>query len=209
MVFENLRNKMIGMLRERGISDPGLLAAMGRVERHKFVPPGLEHQAYDDKALPIGFGQTISHPYTVALMTETLNLKKGEKVLEIGTGSGYQAAILAELGAQVFTIEKITALGQRAKLLLEGLGYSFVSRIGDGTLGWQTYAPYDAVIITAGAPVLPESLLSQVKSEGRLIIPIGSRSEQMLKLYQKRNNEIIIQDIEFLKFVPLTGKQGW
>jgi protein-L-isoaspartate(D-aspartate) O-methyltransferase len=200
---------MIGMLRERGISDPGLLAAMGRVERHKFVPPGLEHQAYDDKALPIGFGQTISHPYTVALMTETLNLKKGEKVLEIGTGSGYQAAILAELGAQVFTIEKITALGQRAKLLLEGLGYSFVSRIGDGTLGWQTYAPYDAVIITAGAPVLPESLLSQVKSEGRLIIPIGSRSEQMLKLYQKRNNEIIIQDIEFLKFVPLTGKQGW
>jgi protein-L-isoaspartate(D-aspartate) O-methyltransferase len=209
MIFENLRNKMIGMLRERGISDPGLLAAMGRVERHKFVPPGLEHQAYDDKALPIGFGQTISHPYTVALMTETLNLKKGEKVLEIGTGSGYQAAILAELGAQVFTIEKITALGQRAKLLLEGLGYSFVSRIGDGTLGWQTYAPYDAVIITAGAPVLPESLLSQVKSEGRLIIPIGSRSEQMLKLYQKRNNEIIIQDIEFLKFVPLTGKQGW
>lgn len=209
MVFENLRNKMIGMLRERGISDPGLLAAMGRVERHKFVPPGLEHQAYDDKALPIGFGQTISHPYTVALMTETLNLKKGEKVLEIGTGSGYQAAILAELGVQVFTIEKITALGQRAKLLLEGLGYSFVSRIGDGTLGWQTYAPYDAVIITAGAPVLPESLLSQVKSEGRLIIPIGSRSEQMLKLYQKRNNEIIIQDIEFLKFVPLTGKQGW
>jgi len=209
MVYENQRQKMIGLLKEKGISDQNVLSAMAKVERHKFLPQGLEHQAYEDKALPIGFGQTISHPYTVAIMTETLSIKRGYKVLEIGTGSGYQSAILAELGAQLFTIEKIPELGQRAKTMLEAMGYSFVSRIGDGTLGWQTYSPFDAIIITAGAPVLPESLVYQLKPEGRLIIPIGSKNEQMLKLYKKEQKEITITDIKFLKFVPLTGREGW
>ncbi len=200
---------MVSRLREMGVSDENVLHAMSKVPRHQFIQPGLEHQAYDEKALPIGFDQTISHPYTVAVMSQALNLKKDERILEIGTGSGYQAAVLCEMGVQVFTIEKVQKLGQVAEKRLKTLGYHFAIRFGDGTLGWQNYAPYDAIIVTAGAPVVPESLMAQLQEKGRLLIPVGNKEEQILTLFLKEGQGVKKMELETLSFVPLVGKRGW
>jgi len=209
MRYDKQRTQMIERLRSQGITDEALLLAMAKVPRHEFVAPGMEHQAYDEKALPIGFGQTISHPFTVALMTQTLQVRKGQRILEIGSGSGYQAAVLCELGAQVFTVEKIEALGREAENRLRRFNYHFVLRIGDGTLGWQTYAPYDAIIVTAGAPVTPATLISQINDQGKLLIPVGNRDEQTLTLYLKDGNHFKEMEIARLSFVPLAGRKGW
>ena len=209
MHYTKQREKMISRLREKGIADERVLSAMSKVPRNLFVAPGSEFQAYDEKALPIGFEQTISHPYTVALMSQALNVPKNAKVLEIGTGSGYQAAVLCEMGIQVFTIERIPALAKKAETLLKKLNYHFAIRAGDGTLGWQNYAPYDAIIVTAGAPVSPESLLSQIKDGGKLLIPVGTKDEQMLTMFVRKNNTYTKFEIEKLSFVPLIGQNGW
>lgn len=209
MVYTKQREKMIHRLREKGITDELVLKAMNNVPRHKFVAMGVEFQAYDEKALPIGFEQTISHPYTVALMSQSLNLQKNEKILEIGTGSGYQAAVLLEMGAQVFTVERIPALAKKADAILRELKFHFALRSGDGTLGWQNYAPYDSIVITAGAPVSPQNLMNQLKNGGKLLIPIGDRNQQILTMFIKQDNSYRKIEIEKLSFVPLIGQDGW
>ncbi|MBN1406879.1 MAG: protein-L-isoaspartate(D-aspartate) O-methyltransferase [Calditrichaceae bacterium] len=209
MNYDKKISDMLNRLRSKGIRDEDVLKAMEKTPRHQFVAHGLEHQAYDEKALPIGYGQTISHPYTVALMTQTLQIKKSKRILEIGTGSGYQAAVIAQMGAQVYTIEKVKQLGIQARKILESLKYHVITRIGDGTMGWLNYAPYDAIIVTAGAPVTPENLINQLKDDGKLLIPIGNKDEQMLTLYIKNNDTFKKIQIEKLKFVPLVGNGGW
>lgn len=208
-VFESQRQRMLRRLEKLGITDQQVLAAMARVPREKFVAPGLKMQAYDEKALPIGFGQTISHPYTVALMTQVLSVKAHDRILEIGTGSGYQAAVLCELKAQLFTIEIETELAKKTSELLKGEGYNCVTHAGDGSNGWPAYAPYDGIIVTAGAPVIDKTLLKQLKNPGKLIIPVGNRNEQVLTLYELRDETITTKEITKLKFVPLTGNKGW
>ena len=209
MIFEKKRQEMIERLKQHGIWDEKVLSAMSKVPRHRFVAPGLELQAYDEKALPIGFGQTISHPYTVALMTQHLNVKKNDRILEIGTGSGYQAAVLCEMGASVFSIERIKQIATTAKKKLENLNYHCILRVGDGTLGWQHYAPFDGIIVTAGAPVVPEQLKEQLKQDARLIIPVGDKDSQQLFCYLKTEDTLEEKMIEHLKFVPLIGASGW
>lgn len=209
MIYHKKIESMIDRLRKKGISDEQVLRAMGMVPRHLFVPAGLEFQAYEEKALPIGSGQTISHPSTVALMTQTLQVQKGQKVLEIGTGSGYQAAILCELGAQVYSVEAIKPIGIQARLILNKLKYHVLLKIGDGSYGWPEYAPYDSIIVTAGAPEVPANLLEQLKNHGRLLIPTGDKNEQMLILYIKEEDTFRKIEIEKMKFVPLIGKHGW
>lgn len=209
MIYEKQREKMNAHLKELGITNELVLASMGHVPRHKFVAPGSEFQAYDEKALPIGYEQTISHPYTVAVMSQALNMKKGDKVLEIGTGSGYQAAVLCQMGVQVFTIERISALAKKAEIILKELNCHFAIRIGDGTVGWQTYAPYDGIIVTAGAPVSLENLLAQLKEGGKLLIPMGDKEEQMLTLFIRKGTSFTKMEIEKLSFVPLIGRYGW
>jgi protein-L-isoaspartate(D-aspartate) O-methyltransferase len=166
----------------------------------------MAFQAYDEKALPIGYGQTISHPFTVAKMSELLGIKTGEKVLEIGTGSGYQAAVLLEMKAQVWTIELKKPLANRALKLLIELGYNVATRCGDGRLGWKYFAPYKAIIVTAGAPVLPQDLIEQLETRGKLIIPIGPREKQQLTVYTKNEDIISKQILDEFQFVPLLSK---
>ena len=209
MVIDRHRQKMINRLMEKGISSQNVLAAMGKIPRHYFIPAAIQFQAYDEKALPIGFSQTISHPYTVALMTETLDIKPGDKVLEIGTGSGYQTAILCELKARVFTIEIKQELIPKAKSVLNSLGYQYSIYNGDGSKGWPAYAPYDSIIVTAGAPVIPDQLLEQLNDPGKLIIPVGKKDKQQLILYKKKNNKINQVSLGNIKFVQLKGKGGW
>ncbi len=211
MIYDKKIEQMIERLRKSGISDENVLRAMQKVPRHLFVAPGMEFQAYEEKALPIGYGQTISHPFTVALMTQSLNVTSGERVLEIGTGSGYQAAILCELGCQVYTIEKVRELGLRAEKLLRELKYiyKFVLKIGDGSRGWPSHAPFDAIIITAGAPYKPLHLINQLKEGGRLLAPIGNTEEQTLTLFVKEGKEVKEIQIQKLRFVPLKGVHGW
>ncbi len=211
MIYEKKIDQMIERLCAAGIEDRRVLQAMRKIPRHLFVARGLELQAYDEKALPIGFGQTISHPFTVALMTQILNPKSGERILEIGTGSGYQAAILCELGCQVFTIEKIKDLAFRAEKRLKELHftYRFLLKIGDGSLGWAAHAPYDGIIFTAGAPVPPEHLFDQLKNGGRLLAPIGDQEEQTLTLFVKDDQSVRKSEIKKLRFVPLKGVHGW
>lgn len=205
------REEMIAFLRSRGISDPDVLRAMGKLPREIFLMKNMESQAYSDMALPIGSRQTISQPYTVAYMTQALKLTKGERVLEIGTGSGYQAAVLAEMGMQVYTIERHITLLQEARKRFDLLGYhNIISRGGDGTLGWSEFAPYDAIIVTAGAPDVPETLVKQLNDEhGRMIIPVGERSVQRMYLIRKTNGELSAEELPEFRFVPLVGKQGW
>jgi len=206
MVFEKKIKAMVERLKQMGIENNAVLAAMSNVPRHKFISEALGFQAYDEKALPIGYGQTISHPFTVARMSELLNIKNGEKVLEIGTGSGYQTAILLELKAQVWSIELKKTLADKSKKILAELGYNVAIRSGNGRNGWKAYAPYDAIIVTAGAPVLPEELLEQLVIGGNLIIPIGPREKQRLTVYTKGKNQIKQQIIDEFQFVPLLSK---
>jgi len=193
-------------IRARGVRDEGVLNAMLEVDRHKFVPEEIRHLAYSDRPLPIGEGQTISQPYIVALMTELLELKKGDRVLEVGTGSGYQAAILAELADHVYTIEIIESLGRSAERLLRELGYRNIDvKIGDGYIGWEEFAPFDAIIVTAAPPHIPQPLLDQLKEEGRLVIPVGGFYQDLKKI-TKAKGQIKSQDIIPVVFVPMTGE---
>ena len=197
-------------IRRRGVRNGRVLAAMERIARHRFVPEKLCDYAYDDSPLSIGDGQTISQPYMVALMTETMAPKPDDRVLEVGTGSGYQTAILAELANQVYTIERLAKLAEKAKTLFERLHYPNIHlRVGDGTLGWIEYAPYDRIIVTAGAPSVPEQLFGQLAENGKLVIPVGNRFSQVLQVVTKRNNQITTKTSCHCVFVKLIGKQGW
>lgn len=200
---------MIDILRSRGIKDEKILRVMGKIDRHLFVQDIFFNRSYEDSALPIGCQQTISQPYTVAFMTEELRVKQGDKVLEIGTGSGYQAAVLAELGTRVFTIERHMDLLTEARKRLDRLGYNVVSKSGDGTIGWKEFAPFEGIIVTAGAPQAPQSLLDQLKDGGRLIIPVGDLDVQNLHVITRVGAKYTTRQIQGFKFVPLIGKQGW
>ncbi len=194
----------------RGIKDPRVIAAMKKVPRHLFVEEALQSQAYSDHPLPIGEKQTISQPYMVALMTEALQLKEKEKVLEIGAGSGYQTAILAELAEKVFSIERIRSLAIKARQLLYELGYFNVEiKIFDGTHGWMEEAPFDAIIVTAGAPDIPQPLLDQLAIDGRLVIPVGDAYAQDLMRVTKTKEGIKKEELGGCRFVKLIGKYGW
>lgn len=197
-------------LAARGISDPRLLKAMGRLPRHLFVPESMRDRAYDDSPLPIGDGQTISQPYMVAWMTELLEVKEEDKILEIGTGSGYQAAILCELAAEVLSIEKYPRLAGKAEERLRRLGYDNLSiLVGDGTMGWPEEAPFDGIIVTAGAPSIPEPLPEQLADGGRLVIPVGPSGMQMLTLVRREGGSFTTREEGSCVFVPLVGKFGW
>lgn len=204
-----LRNKLVKTLEKKGISDPNVLKAIGKVPRHVFFETALLDHAYQDKAFPIGEGQTISQPYTVAFQTEKLEIKPGDKVLEIGTGSGYQACILLELGAKVYTIEYNKKLYDRTKGLLPKLGYSPYFFHGDGSKGLPAKAPYNKIIVTAGAPVVPKSLTDQLADNGILIIPVGNRDKQVMLRITKKKDQLITEEFENFAFVPLLGKEGW
>jgi protein-L-isoaspartate(D-aspartate) O-methyltransferase len=194
----------------RGIADERVLTAMGTVPRHRFVEMGQEGVAYSDRPLPIGHHQTISQPYIVARMTEALELGPDDKVLEIGTGSGYQAAVLAELGQKVYTIEKIEPLLERAGKILEDLGYdNVVSKIHDGTQGWPEHAPFDAILVTAGAPEVPRPLMDQLAEGGTMIIPVGDQALQELIKVTKQNGKVQEEKLGGCRFVPLRGAHGW
>lgn len=207
--FENERKELVTILRQRGIADERVLGAIQKVERHQFVMPAFFNRAYDDTALPIANGQTISQPYTVAVMTEKLELKKNSKVLEIGTGSGYQAAVLAEMGCRVFTIERHMELHLQARKLLEKLQYRVAARCGDGTVGWKEYAPYDGIIVTAAAPEIPQPLLNQLADGGKLIVPVGTMDGQSLHVVTRAGDVFETTEVQGFKFVPLIGKEGW
>lgn len=204
-----LRNKLVKILEKKGISDPNVLKAMGKVPRHVFFETALLDHAYQDKAFPIGEGQTISQPYTVAFQTEKLEVRPGDKVLEIGTGSGYQACILVELGAKVYTIEYNKKLYERTKLFLPKLGYKPYFFHGDGSKGLPAKAPYDKIIVTAGAPVVPKSLTDQLADKGILIIPVGNRNKQAMLRITKKKDELITEEFDNFAFVPLLGNEGW
>jgi protein-L-isoaspartate(D-aspartate) O-methyltransferase len=210
MNFEKERRDMVALqIKGRGIIDERVLKAMKKVERHRFVEKGLEPSAYADSPLPIAAGQTISQPYIVALMTEHLQLKGTEKVLEIGTGSGYQAAILAELACVVYSVERIEALSLHAAELLEELGYRNIHfKIGDGTNGWSEHSPYDRIIVTAGAVDIPLSLVEQLGEGGRMIVPVGGRFFQELILLTKKGGKIRKEKKGSCIFVPLVGEYG-
>lgn len=207
--FANERAEMVHLLRQRGIKDERLLEAMGKVERHLFVSSLFINRSYEDCALPITQQQTISQPYTVAYMTECLHVKAGEKVLEIGTGSGYQAAILAEMGARVFTIERHMELLVEARKRFEKLGYDIASKCGDGTIGWKEFAPFDKIIVTAGAPEVPQPLLQQMANGGLMVIPIGDLEIQNLHIIRRIGDQYETNTVGDFKFVPLIGKKGW
>ena len=209
--FEELRNRMVDeQLIPRGIKDPRVLSAMRRVPRHIFVGEAALEHAYGDHAIAIGEGQTISQPYMVGVMTEALDLHGDETVLEVGTGSGYQAAVLAEIVRHVYSVERIAELAVRARRLLDGLGYQNVSiKVFNGTLGWKEESPFDRIIITAGAPEVPAALVEQLAEGGRLIIPVGDRYSQMLTRVGKKAGEIIKTELFPCVFVPLIGEHGW
>jgi protein-L-isoaspartate(D-aspartate) O-methyltransferase len=209
--YRSLRERMVRtQLVPRGIRDERVLEAMKKVPRHRFVDPGMVGEAYADHPLPIGDGQTISQPYIVALMTEALGLTGGEKTLEIGTGSGYQTAVLAELSREVYTVERIKSLLERAENTLKGLGYKNVYfKAFDGTLGWPEHAPYDAVIVTAGAPAIPAPLRDQLAEGGRIVIPIGNRYSQELVKITKTDQGFEEKYLGGCRFVNLIGVHGW
>ena len=197
-------------LAARGIRDPRVLALFSRLPRHLFVPEAHRRRSYTDHPLPIGEGQTISQPYIVALMTELLSPGASSKVLEVGTGSGYQTAVLAELSAAVYSVERIPVLAERASGLLAGLGYANVRiRVGDGSEGWPEFAPFDRILVTASVPSLPKPLTDQLAEGGRLVIPIGSALNQTLTLAERFHGELRTQEGCSCLFVPLIGEHGW
>ena len=197
-------------LQRRGITDAPLLQVMREVPRHAFVPPEWRHEAYSDRPLPIGDEQTISQPYMVAIMTQSLALQGYERVLEVGTGSGYQAAVLSRLAAQVYSIEYFPALAESAGAVLQRLGYTNVQvMVGDGGLGLAAYAPYDGIIVTAAAPHVPQSLLTQLAEGGRLVIPVGSVTHQELLIIIRHGDDYAQERSVPCRFVPLLGQEGW
>ena len=204
-----LRNNLVKKLRLKGILDERVLAAIGKVPRHVFFDDALLNHAYEDKAFPIGEGQTISQPYTVAFQTEKLEIKLGDKVLEIGTGSGYQAAILIEMGANVYTIEFQRKLFERTKEFLPSIGYKPFFFFGDGSKGIPAKAPYNKIIVTAGAPIIPDALIEQLSDDGILIIPVGDREKQKMVRIVKKNGKSYKEEFDTFAFVPLLGEQGW
>jgi len=210
-MYDRPRKQMVEkFVIQAGIEDPLVIVAMQRVPRHLFVSPAMSHQAYQGGSLPIGYGQTISHPTTVGIMSQLMQVKGGEKILEIGTGSGYQSAVLAEMGAKVYTIERIAGLAEQTRALLEKLGYySIAVKIGDGSIGWNEFAPYQRIIVTAGAPAIPENLLNQLAEGGRMLIPVGEGDQHYLQIIDKVDGEIVVQQENSRNFVPLVGEKGW
>ncbi|MBM4170728.1 MAG: protein-L-isoaspartate(D-aspartate) O-methyltransferase [Ignavibacteria bacterium] len=209
-MYETERNELIDLLKKKGIQNKSLLAAITKIERHQFVPEIMIPNAYKDVALPIGYDQTISQPYTVAFMTQSLNPKPNQKILEIGTGSGYQAAILYEMGAKVFTIERNNNLYNSALKIFDKLGYNIAARCSDGSIGWEEFSPFDGIIVTAGSPSVPKNLLKQLAINGKLVIPVGDRSTQILKIITKASEEEFTTDeVPYFAFVPLIGREGW
>ena len=204
------RKKLAEKLKERGIQDKGVLSAIAKVPRHYFFDETFWPQAYKDIAFPIGDGQTISQPYTVAYQTELLHIRKGDKVLEIGTGSGYQTCILLELGAEVYTIERQENLFKRTKMVLPHMGYQAEFFCGDGSKGIPAHAPYDKILVTAGAPFVPEVLLKQLKIGGILVIPVGDeKSQKMLTVLRVSETDYEKFELDTFRFVPLVGDQAW
>lgn len=208
--FRGPRRRLIEALQANGISDLAVLRAFDEVPRHLFVPSGVRHRAYEDSALPIGNGQTISQPSVHARYLQELRLTGRERVLEIGTGSAYQTALLSKLVEQVFSIERVGTLMDRSREILQRLGARNVSLLlGDGTLGWSSYGPYDAILVSAAAPKVPQPLADQLAEGGRLLVPLGGREEQVLAILTKRGTELERRDIGPVRFVPLVGKYGW
>ncbi len=204
-----LRNKLVKKLRLKGIADEAVLAAIGKVPRHVFFEDALLDHAYEDKAFPIGEGQTISQPYTVAFQSEKLQVRPGDKILEVGTGSGYQAAVLLEMGAKVYTIEFNRKLYELAKAFLPTMAYKPFFFFGDGSKGLSSKAPFDKIIVTAGAPVVPQALLDQLNEGGIMIIPVGNRETQKMVKFTKRGGKYIKEEFDNFSFVPLLGESGW
>ena len=209
--FKKARERMVEtQIAARGVHDEGVLEAMRKVPRHLFVDEALRDQAYSDHPLPIAENQTISQPYIVALMTESLELNGAEKVLELGTGSGYQTAVLAELAGRVFSVERYPELAYRANAILQKLGYqNIIVRVGDGSLGWPDDAPFDGIIVTAGTPKIPQPLIDQLKMDGRLVVPVGDRLGQDLILVRRVAEGIKKTNLGGVRFVNLVGKWGW
>ncbi|HRE39879.1 MAG TPA: protein-L-isoaspartate(D-aspartate) O-methyltransferase [Ignavibacteria bacterium] len=207
------RKELVQILNKQGIKDKKVLQAIFKVKRENFVSDEFKSRAYDNNALPIAGNQTISQPYTVAFMTELLNIQPGEKILEIGTGSGYQAAVLCELGAKVYSVERVSELATKTGKLLKSLGYDVEILNGDGSKGWIEFAPYNKIIVTAGSPQIPKSLLNQLKDGGLMVIPVGDQFIQKMTLIKKisENNEVKYKQKKFdeYKFVPLIGTEGW
>jgi protein-L-isoaspartate(D-aspartate) O-methyltransferase len=211
--FEKLRKQMVEeQLIKRGIDDDLVLEAFKKIKREKFIPENNKKYAYADGAQLIAAGQTISQPYIVAVMLEALEVKKTDRVLEIGTGSGYAAALLAEIAAEVYTVERIEELAVQAEELLKELGYQNIRvKFGDGSLGWEKFAPYDSILVSAAAPYVPQNLIEQLSTGGKIVIPVGKRNEvQRLKVLTKKfNGKVKEKELEYVRFVPLIGEDSW
>lgn len=209
-MYEHQRKELIKSLYNKGINDEKVLKAIYDVPRHLFVLEVFQDKAYDDNALPLIAAQTISQPFTVAFQTQLLEITKGDKILEIGTGSGYQSAILANLGARVFTIERISDLHQKAQQLFDSLHLNIAARFGDGTLGWNEFAPFNGIIVTAAAPKIPDNLLKQLAISGKMVIPVGNKdSQKMLKIVKVDDTNFESFEYSDFRFVPLIGRDGW
>ncbi|MCF6360288.1 MAG: protein-L-isoaspartate(D-aspartate) O-methyltransferase [Cyclobacteriaceae bacterium] len=205
-----LRRKLISIIKQKGIANPKVISAIEKVPRHFFLDNAFIEHAYQDKAFPIGEGQTISQPYTVAFQSELLDPQIGDKVLEIGTGSGYQACVLVEMGVNLFSMEYNKPLYDKTKKKLPAMGYRPVLKHGDGSLGWPIHAPFDGILVTAGAPVVPDALKEQLKIGGRLVIPVGDdKKQKMLLITRIAESEYDTKEFDNFSFVPLLGKQGW
>ena len=208
--FRGPRRRLLDTLREGGISDLAVMRAIDLTPRHLFVPPAIQHRAYEDSPLPIGNGQTISQPSVHARYLSEVRFTGHERVLEIGTGSGYQTVLLSHLAAQVFSIERFRELLDRARDVIRRVGARNISLLlGDGTFGWRDFAPYDAILVSAGAPAVPVPLFEQLAEGGRILIPLGGREERMLTLGTRRGSELVHRDITPVRFVPLVGTHGW
>jgi protein-L-isoaspartate(D-aspartate) O-methyltransferase len=208
--YGGFRAALVETLRDKGISDLRVLHAISTVPRHRFVPDSVRHRAYEDSALPIGAGQTISQPYVQARSLELLRLTGNDRVLEVGAGSGYQTALLAELASTVLAVERIPELAKAARVALESVGVRNATVVvGDGTLGWRAYAPFDAIVVAAASPVVPAPLLEQLAPGGRLVIPLGDQEQQVLTLVEVRNGEVRHTTVTDVRFVPLLGQFGF
>ncbi|CAN5606153.1 protein-L-isoaspartate(D-aspartate) O-methyltransferase [soil metagenome] len=207
---ERARRQLIETIRDRGIDDLEVLRTFDLVPRHLFVPDAVQHRAYEDAPLPIGFGQTASQPSLQALYLQLLQIRPTDKVLEIGTGSGYQTALLAHLAGHVHSVERLRELSVRARTVLDAMRFTNVALlVGDGTIGWSRYAPFDAILVAAASPGVPQALLDQLADGGRMLIPVGDRDEQTLTMFEKDGDETRRRDITACTFVPLLGRFGW